>query len=197
MAGRPVVVHLLGFPGTGKLTVARALAERAAARGRRFVVVDNHLTGDAVLTVVGADGVSPVDPAVWGYVGEVRDVVVRAIRELSPADWSFVFTNVITTVDPQGPSTIARLRDLAAARSSDYVPVVLRCEPDELRRRVVSPGRRAHHKWVDADAVAAFTQERQLVRPGSPRPLELDVTDLAPADTATAILAHLDRAPHP
>ncbi|UDY35106.1 hypothetical protein [Dermatobacter hominis] len=47
----PVVVHLLGYPGTGKLTVATELAAEGERRGRPFVVVDttrpvlDHLDG--------------------------------------------------------------------------------------------------------------------------------------------------------
>lgn len=117
-----VIVHLLGWPGVGKLTVARAIASRAATYGAAFVVVDNHLTSLPVLEVVSADRVRPLPSGVWDLVGEIREVVYRAIEVLSSPDSSFVFTNVLVESEPRSEAVVDRLRGIALARSRGMYP---------------------------------------------------------------------------
>lgn len=184
-----MILHLLGFPGTGKSTVARAMCAHAEAEGRRLVVVDNHLTSNPVLSIIDADGVRDLPDGVWDRVRKIREVVYQAIEELSPDDWSFVFTNVVVRSDPHVPALFERLERLAIARSTTYVPVVLHCDTAELRRRVPSPERALRHKWVDPDGVESFVANEELIRPKA-TVFDVDVTKLTAPESAARILRH-------
>lgn len=191
-AAGPVVVHLLGYPGTGKRTVGAALVALVPRDEHRFVLVDNHLSSQSILAALDLDPTQTVDPRVWGHVQRMREHLYAAIEELGPPGWSYVFTNYVTADQPS--TSLPRIQALAAARSSTYVPVVLHCTDEaEHRRRVVAPDRAAHHKWLDPDGVRADVATRPLVRPDSPHLLDLDVTSLAPAETARQVLTHLRR----
>lgn len=181
-----MIVHLLGFPGVGKSTIARALVAHANSAGVRLVVVDNHQTSNVVLEVVEADGVQALPTGVWERVAEIREIQYRSIEELSPPDWSFAFTNVLVESDPMSPIVIARLTKLASARSTRYVPVIVRCNPVELRRRVSSPDRVGRHKWIDPDAVEAFARSEQLLRPPD-LTIDVDVTELSIDESARTV----------
>jgi hypothetical protein len=187
----PSIIHLVGYPGAGKYTVAKELALAAERSGSRLVVVDNHLTSNVIFAVIPVDGIGPLPTTVWDHVGEVRDALLRAIEELSPPDWSFVFTNVLNEGVPEDGEVIERMRKLAATRQSRYVPVRLTCETDELIRRVPSPERRERLKWVDPDGVRAFVESNELLVIDDPAALDLDVTSLPAADTAARILDHV------
>lgn len=188
----PAIVHLLGYPGTGKRTVGAALVGLVPRDEQRFVLVDNHLTGNAVLAALDTDPTVAIDPRVWDYVTDLRVHVLSAISDLAPASWSYVFTNFVAA-DAASPS-IPRLRALAEIRSSTYIPVVLHCtDAVEHRRRVVSPDRAAHRKWMDPDGVRHTVATRTLVRPESPHLLDLDVTALTPVAAAEQVLAHVRR----
>jgi RecA/RadA recombinase len=185
------VVHLVGHPGSGKRTIAVAMAAQARAADPpvRMVVLDNHLTSRAVLAALDIAGDQTVDDVVWSYVSEIRDVVDRAIRDLAPPDVVYVATNVITDVSvTQSPR---RLAALAADRGGAYVPVHVRCDLDERLRRVVAPDRHAHRKWTDPVGVAAYVAAHDIAVPESPHALDLDVTDLSPEEAATRVRAHL------
>jgi len=182
-----VIFHLLGFPGVGKYTVAREMSALAESVGTRIVVVDNHLTSNPVLAVIDADGVGELPDGVWDRVRAIREVVNQTIEDLSPPDWSFVFTNVIVATDPDGQEVMARLQRLADARSTNYVPVMLHCDISELRRRVTSPGRHERHKWVDPDAVEAFARRERLLGPQAAL-LDVDVTAMTATESAASIL---------
>ena len=120
-------------------------------------------------------------------VSEVREAVLKAIESLSPPELSFVFTNVLVEGSVGDASAVDRLKAVAAARGSCFLPVRLICQTDELARRVVSPGRSARLKWVDADGVRSFVASHALLTPDGTR-FDLDVTSLSPADSARLIL---------
>jgi hypothetical protein len=184
----PAVVHLLGYPGTGK----RTIVDLVPRDEHRFVLIDNHLVSNAVLAALDIDPHGRVDPRVWDHVDRMRPHVFAAIEELAPPGWSYIATNYAVT-DVPAPS-IPRLQALAAARASAYVPVVLHCTDEaEHRRRVVTPDRAAHRKWLDADGVIEDVAARVLVRPDSPHLLDLDVTTLSPVEAAEEVLAHVER----
>lgn len=186
----PAIVHLLGFPATGKRTIGAALVAQVPRDDHRFVLVDNHLTSKPVLAALDKDPAVPLDPRVWTYVTDLRAHVYQAIEDLAPPGWSYVFTSYVAS--DAASETVGRLRALAEVRASTYVPVVLHCTDEaEHRRRVVGPDRAAHHKWTDPDGVMADVATRTLDRPESPHLLDLDVTTTTPAEAAERILAHV------
>ncbi|HMJ74829.1 MAG TPA: hypothetical protein VK507_02600 [Iamia sp.] len=185
----PAVVHLLGYPGTGKRTIGAALVAAVPRDDHRFVLVDNHLTSKPVLAALDKDPAVPLDPRVWAYVTDLRVHVFQAIEDLAPPTWSYVFTSYVVEDTPS--QTPGRLQALATARESTYVPVLLHCADDERRRRVVGADRAAEHKWIDPDGVMQDVATRRLTRPESPHLLDLDVTALTPAAAADVVLAHV------
>lgn len=186
----PTIFHLLGHPGVGKLTIARALAKRCRQHGMPLILVDNHLTSLPILAVLDHDGSTELPDGTWELVEEIRERVDRAICQLAPPDRSFVFTNVVVESDPRAVQTIDRVRAVARARDARYAPVLLSCDKAAHLRRVQSPERNDKRKWTNQDAVAAFVERETLLRP--PGLLELDVTDLEPERAAELILAWTD-----
>src|SRR3954468_10185542 len=114
MAVHPAIVHLVGFPGAGKYTVAKALVRAGADSGQHYVLIDNHYTTNVIFGVMEVDGIRPVPPTVWARVDGAREAVFKAIVEFSPPEWSFVFTNVLTMEEPLDPPAARRLIALAA-----------------------------------------------------------------------------------
>jgi len=189
MSKWPALIHLVGPPAVGKRTVAVALVEEANRRGHHTVLVDNHLVARPIFTVIDNDGIGVLPPQVWPHVHAVRHAVLAAIEELSPPEWSFVFTNYLLDNDTS-VATTGNLRALADRRGSTYLPVALDCETQELLRRVPNPDRREHQKWVDPAAVRADLERRAVLVPeGS---LEIDTTSRPPVESAAAILDALD-----
>jgi hypothetical protein len=112
-------VHLLGYPAAGKRTVGVALVNAGRQAGvERFVLIDNHLTGNPILAVLDGEGGGRVGQEVWDLVDEVREIVDRAILELAPPQRSFIFTNSAMVGDASGERSLARVRHLAHVRHS-------------------------------------------------------------------------------
>ena len=188
----PALVYLIGFPAAGKYTIARELVAVMAEREQRMVVVDNHHINNVVFEVIDTDGKKALPPTIWSYVSQVRSAVLSAIRELAPREWSYVFTNVLIAGLPPDEQALVELAELAEARGSAYVPVILRCETEELERRIVTPERHERLKWVDPVGLRGLVERSQLVDVSAyEHALDLDVTHRRPREAAAAIADHL------
>lgn len=184
--GVVMIVHLLGWPGAGKLTVAREMREQAASLDVALVVVDNHLTSAPILEVVEANGTDQLPDGTWDHVARIRDVVYDAIESLAHAETSFVFTNVLVGSDSRSPMVVDRLSRLAKARQTAYVPILLRCRPEEHRARSSTPARAEKRKWIDPDGIRRFADTETLhVPPGT---ITIDTADLDAAEIASVVL---------
>jgi len=181
-----VILHLLGWPGVGKLTVAREMRNQAALLDVALVVVDNHLTSVPILEIIEADGRDRLPDGTWDHVARIRDVVYDAVESLAREGTSFVFTNVLVESDGQSSTVVDRLSRLAEARATTYAPVLLTCRPDEHRTRSSTPGRAAKRKWVDADAIRSFAETETLYLPAGTT--TIDTTGLDAVHVASIVL---------
>lgn len=175
------ILYLMGFAGTGKLTIARALADRAA-----FIIVDNHFINNVVFKLIPRDRNAP--PGTWGLVRRVRDVVIDTIRDLSSPHDSFIFTNEVVEGSAEDASIFAQIQQLAKDRQAHFLPVRLLISADEIARRVVSPERAEQLKSVDAAEARSAVLRRQVYVPRDVGYFDIDVTTLAASRVADLII---------
>ena len=186
-------VHLLlGFPGTGKYTVAKAMVAELERRGETVKLVDAHYVNNPVFGLIHQDGRTPLPAGVWPIVRRIREALMDAIEELSPPHYSFIFTNFVTQEEVQGPvaTYFERLQRLAASKGGRLQITRLMCEPDELSRRIVGSDRVARLKMTDPDRIRELSASHTIYDPPDGSALTLDITHLAPEQAALRILAH-------
>ena len=143
---RPRLIFLYGPPAVGKLTVARAIAERGD-----FRVLHNHVTFDAVAEVL------PVGtPTFWEALDKVRlELVTAAAREGIDLVYTFVFAS------GEEPHVDEVVRAYESAGGSVHF-VRLVAPPNELRRRVTDASRAAHGKIRDVGSLDRVLRNRPL-----------------------------------
>jgi DUF438 domain-containing protein len=180
------VVYVVGFAGTGKLTIANELAVKIDAK-----VVDNQWVNNPIFGLIHTDGVTPLPVAVWVQVAKVREAVHETIATLAPASWSFIFTHDGSEGDAEDHAICESIKTTAARRNAVFVPIRLLCGEDELMRRVVSPGRKAKLKSIDPDAAKLKSRTEKVLDPRHPNGLTLDVTTILPEEAATLIHEHI------
>jgi hypothetical protein len=175
---------ILGYPGTGKFTVAKELVASLAADDVPVRLIDNHATANVLFNLIAeADGKTPLPRQVLDGVREINQIVVRTIETLSPPNWSFVFTH--HRVDSEvHRSSVRRLEEAAENRGSTFLPVVLSCDREVLLGRVTDPGRRLRNKLIDSSIAADIIDQGMLI---PDRALLIDVTVRPPAQTAQLI----------
>jgi hypothetical protein len=191
----PADVHLLvGFPGTGKYTVAKALVAELERRGQVTKLVDSHYVNNPVFGLVNQDGHTPLPAGVWPIIERVRVALLETIEELSPLDYAFVFTNFITDREAALPHVVdylARLERIAAARGGRLRVTRLTCDVEELCRRIVRPDRKQRLKMTSAEGGRALASgDLDLFTPIDGSALTLDITELQPHAAAERILQH-------
>jgi hypothetical protein len=186
-ADAAVIVCLVGFPGAGKLTIARALSRLIDA-----TVVDNHWINDPILRLVATTDAHAVPEAIWPQVAKVRSAVLEAIATLSPRAANFIFTYAGSNEDPQDRNAFEEYRDVAVRRNCRFIAVRLLCGEAELVRRIQSPERRGR-KLTDPAEAADNTRHYSPLDSGLPGSLTIDVTDLAPEAAAARIFDHINR----
>jgi adenylate kinase len=184
---RTCLYLLTGFPGSGKFTVARALAEQIEAMGETARVVDNHWINNPIFGLVDQDGITPLPSEVWDRVGEVADAVIRTVEGLTPRSWHVIFTTHLDGVTDRG--FVPRLESVAATRGSVFVPVRLLVDPEENARRITSPERRLRMKSVDPEEPFRLAARGEPYDHGHANTVTMDVTDKTPSETAREILA--------
>ena len=184
-----LIVCLVGFPGAGKLTIAKSLAGMIGA-----TIVDNHWINDPILRLVAKDGSTAVPDAVWPQVARVRGAVLDTISTLAPLGASFIFTLAASNEDPDDRRAFEQYREVAARRGSRFVAVRLLCGEEELAKRITSPDRHGR-KLVDPIEAATNVRAYSPLDPRVPGALTLDVTNLAADVAATAIFAHVSAGP--
>ena len=180
------IILLMGFAGTGKYTIARALSNHTGAK-----LIDNHLINNSIFTAVNADGVTPLAAEVWDKVKQIRRIVYDTIRDLSPAGMSFIFTSELRQNNPADYVAFAEVRKLANARGSLFVPIRLVCDVEELCRRIVSPDRRERLKDINPESARRKSAEDMVLAPRHSNLRTIDVTTRSPQSTVAAILKEI------
>jgi len=184
------IIYLIGFPGTGKYSIAREIRNLTGAK-----LVDNHLINNPVFSVIEADGVTPLPSAIWDRIGAIRSIVLGVIRDFSAPHFSFVFTNHLVDGDPLDAAAFTEIADLAARRRGKLIPVRLICGEDELCRRIASADRIERFKEVDPDNARARFRTRRILSVDHPHRLDLDVTHLTAAQAARRIVEYAKALP--
>ena len=183
----PAVYQLLGFPGTGKYTVARAMVERLAARGEPAALLDNHATANLVWSLVPAE--RRWDADVMARLAELRKVLWDAAAELTSPVHSLILTNYLP---PGRPSTVLdRHRELAQELGLPLVAVVLHCDPGEVLKRIPNADRAERMKLVDPER-ARQLMSSALTLPAWRELTDLDITGLSPDEAAAQVIALAD-----
>jgi hypothetical protein len=181
------IVYLIGYPGVGKLTIAKAVCERTGAK-----LVDNHMANNPIFSIMGADGLTSIPEAAWDRVKAIRDVLFDAILHVAPKASSFVLTNVL--LDDDGDKALfEQVGNLADQRGSLFVPVILQCEEREHLKRVTAPGRAENYKDVQPSSLKKLIAERPLLLIAHPHLLKLDTTHLSPQEATDRVLNHIHR----
>ena len=184
------IIYLIGIPAVGKYTTAAAIARRTGAK-----LVDNHLINNPIFSVANVDGTSrlPFPKEGWKYTGRIRRAVLAFIRDLGGPNESYIFTNVMGWDEIRPFRQIERL---AKRRKALFVPVWLKCDPRELRKRKASPQRRRMMKEIELSNIRYWTTEFRELDVAHPNRLTIDNTDLKPSQTAKLILNHIERLKH-
>lgn len=190
------IIHINGFPGTGKLTIAREVVTilqehfAASGSGEQAKLVHNHLLinpADAVL--------HRTQPGYQVLRKALRDAVFSTLKS-EPATFTtaYLFTDW-QSGDEIGIEVCKDFQLTAHERGCDFIPIIITCEQAENIVRLRNSDRESWHKITDPELLVHFRE--QLHPPPVYRfenveaRLELDVTKLSAQQAAEHIMLHV------
>jgi hypothetical protein len=179
------IVHINGFPGIGKLTIARKLVDLLKPFNGKLV--HNHLLIDPAGAVLprSSNDYQPLRRAIRAAIFDTL------AKSLDTFDSVFVFTDFQSN-DDIGSSVVAEYRSMAMQRSCTLIPVILTCSKDENLRRLGTTERSTHGKLTDSELVSYIRNNSQVHRfPDDPLEMRLDVTTLDADVAARLIYTHV------
>jgi shikimate kinase len=173
-----MIVNLNGWPGVGKLTVARELSKLIDG-----VVVDNH-----TILNVGSAIAREGSPEFYAVVRAVRAVAFDAILRLPPGV-PVILTNVVARGGTSGflEENWLSVVDLAKFRDCELFSVILTCSAIENARRIASADRGLLGKIQDVELLSELRQTRTLFDEGARFRLTIDNSDTSPEEAAERI----------
>lgn len=178
-----VIIYLIAYPGTGKYTIAKEICNIAPD----FRLVDNHLINNPILSIIDADGVTPLPKEVWRNIDLIWDAVLDTMVRISPNDFSFILTNALfNTVSDV--AWFAEILAMAERRQSLFVPVLLKIGLEEHQNRIISPDRNERFKEINPLSPIRYKQNNNLIDINHPHLLEVDVTNMSASTAAYFIL---------
>jgi hypothetical protein len=182
---RNTIIYLIGFPGTGKYTVAKEIVRQG-----NFRLVDNHLINNLLFTIIKADGVTKLPERIWKSVSEIRDIVLDTMIHISPPEYSFVLTNSLLEGKAEDQIWFDKIERVAQARQALYVPVRLLCSVEAHEKRIGTPERAARFKEINPASPSRYAKDEEVLKISHPNTLTLDVSDLSSGEAAEKILNH-------
>jgi len=171
------VVHIGGWPGAGKRTVGRIVADMLDGR-----LIHNHLMLDAARAIYARETQESI-----AMREEVRALILFHAQSL-PDEVPVILTDALAD-EPAAIPLFQPALDLARNRNDPLSTFVLDLALEENQRRLTDPSRRGGDKLMDADVLRTIRASNRLFLPkGS---VTLDVTEMSATDAAVLICAHV------
>ena len=186
--GKTFVLHINGFPGTGKLTVAKEIA-----KWENTHLIDNHMLNNPVFALVRTDGKSEIPSEAWDAIRSIRKIVLDGMVAFSKPNLNFVFTNALCQEDPEDFEIFKQIQNAAIQRGSVHIPVILQCDLKENQRRIVNIDREKNMKMRDEHGLAELHEKFTLAGTDQKNALLLDVTNLSANEVAQKVLTHKEQ----
>jgi hypothetical protein len=169
------LIFLYGLPGTGKLTIARELAELTGIK-----LFHNHLTVDLLLSVFEFGSAPFVD---------LREKIWLSVFDEAAA----TLPAMIFTFNPENSvrqSFAQKSIEAVTSRGGEVLFVEVVCDPSELERRMDTLERRNHKKLVSLELFRKLQSDGVFTLPKMPKPhLTLNSTSTSPHENAQVIVA--------
>lgn len=171
MAQDDLIIHINGWPGVGKLTIARELAGLMRAR-----LFDNHTIINPAEALFERS-----DPLNRSLRQALRTTILAYAAQMKPG--VLILTDAISD-DAFDSAVFEDYRELAQRRGARLVAVVLDCAPEINAERLVAAGRAEQRKLTNPAVLASLRASHRLLRAQAVPLIELDVGTLSPGEAA-------------
>lgn len=175
-----MIIHINGMSGVGKLTVAKLLAESLSTR-----LIDNHLLIDFVVAMCDRGG-----DEYFLLLEKLMNIVLE--QTAKKPDEIFILTNALSAELEEDRARLDKIRFFADEKDIKFVQVLLDCELEENKRRIVSEERKLKGKLIDASKLDSIYENYTIYHPASEFALKIDTTNLSAENVSNTIKAYIE-----
>ena len=170
------LLFIYGAPAVGKLTVANEIAKQANYR-----VFHNHLSIDAIEPIFDFGTKS-----FWRLVDLIR---IETIAEAARTGQNLLYT--FCYAKDEDDAHVEKVVDVVKTNGGEVCFVLLKCEREQLEKRVAEESRRAFGKANNLEILNEILEKYDLFSPVNDyESLVIDNTNLSPKITAERIIEH-------
>ena len=175
------IVYLIGFPGSGKLTISKVLNKMFPS-----IIVDNHMSANVVFSLIDTDGVTKLPDIVWDNISKIREIMFDTMVNCAKPDKNFILTNAL--IDGGDLDIFERVEQFAKDRNAKFYVFRLLVDVEELCKRVSSPERYSQLKEVSVELARNRSLNEKVLIPQNCKYFDLDTTSLTAKQSAEAIV---------
>ncbi|WWC68092.1 uncharacterized protein I206_102013 [Kwoniella pini CBS 10737] len=183
---RPLIIIIKGFPGVGKLTIAKRLIQ-TFPNGRLF---DNHLLIDPASSILERE-----DEAYYSLRKAFRAALFRTLTEY-PASIPpvLIFTECQST-DDWGQAVMNEYMDFAKTVNAKLISIILECSTQDNEKRLMAQDRMMERgtKLRDISVLNQMRRSYEIHRFGELADKEwvIDTTCRTAQDTADDLISKI------
>lgn len=174
-----MIIHFNGMPGVGKKTISEILAKKINAR-----LIDNHLLIDLVVAIC--------DRGSKEYLAMLKKIMNVVLEQTAEnPNQIFIFTNALAAESEGDKERFNQIKSFAQNRKIPFVQILITCDLEENKRRIVSENRQLKGKLMDADELEKLWKYT-IYHPSNELAFEINTTNLSPETSAGKIKDYLD-----
>ncbi|KAI9846572.1 MAG: hypothetical protein M1837_003813 [Sclerophora amabilis] len=179
----PAIVYINGYPGVGKLTVARELSKLIS----NSKIIDNHHLIDPVAMLY--DRNMPEYQPLRRAVSQREAVLSSIVKSSSTKNVTWICTDQQSS-SPTGSVVALDYARAAETRRCRLVSVILHCQAEENERRITATGRGGptNSKLTDLAILRTIREREDIYHFGGKDEVEIDVTARSAEETARLIV---------
>ena len=176
------LIHIIGYPGAGKYTVAKELTSNS-----NFTLFDNHTINNVLFCLTD---ISKTLPSFKDrYINKLYKVAFKYFEKIN-IQQNLVFTNFLT--NQRDDRTYLKMIQRFANRAGfTYIPVILSPDTNTLLSRVINPDRSAKLKLTNPQ-IAKQIYNLELITVNHKNKIEIDNSKLSPKQTSQKIVEVLN-----
>jgi hypothetical protein len=146
---KSIIIYLIGWPGVGKLTIAKEILKD----DKSFILCDNHLINNVIFSLLRLNEKYIIPEESWEYIGKIRDVVFDFIAHDKKNN--YILTNVLND-DEGDKSLFQKVENLARRKNALLIPVKLFAEYNEHAKRIQNIKREKLFKSRDLKDIMSY-----------------------------------------
>lgn len=171
-----MIIYLIGFPGSGKLTIAKELCNIIDG-----VIVDNNLFNNIIFDMIDFRN-AEVTSEIWEEIFVIRENMLAILEKYHIESKHYIFTNELIKGDSYDQKVYNSVVNLSKKMNVEILSMVLYCNSGELVKRVQLKEREQERKITDSDFAMRRIKGKKLFAPqGS---LGIDNSNLSAKEVA-------------